>query len=296
MASLYRGVIMATLGTRIKEARSLKGITQVELGRLLGTSDATINRYEKDIRKPDPDTLNNIAKVLNVSTDWLLCRIEQKEFDIADLFQSQEITITAGGVPLTQDQRLKLLQTLNNIPPLNTIANIPILDQIHAGLSILAEENWEGKIGIPSYLSAGFALRVEGDSMTYAGILNGDIAIFQESNTAAHGQIVAAGIEESTWQAYLKFYIEKNGQVFLRSANPEYTDIEYSPIHRIIGVLVGVIREQSPNLNDYHSILQVKGYEDKQWVEVMEKAAGYGIKPDKINSIMEMHWEMLNKK
>lgn len=98
-----------TLGERIKKARQDKGLTQAELGKLLGSTDATVNRYEKDIRKPDPDTLVNISKILNVSVNWLL---GQDDIDLIDVFEDEMIDIKAGGKPLTQEQRLKILEIL----------------------------------------------------------------------------------------------------------------------------------------------------------------------------------------
>jgi len=284
------------LSARLTYLRKRNKKTQEDMAKFLGITRPAYTAYESGRRQPDYETLQKLANFFNVSVDYLLGQTNIREFDIVDIFQNEDVKITAAGTPLTQDQRVRLLKAINDIPPVNTTAYIPVLRQIQAGAPLLSEENWESQIEVPSLLKANFALRVEGDSMTYAGILNGDTAIFQMSSTAQNGQIVAAGVEEITWEAYLKFYIEENGQTLLRSANPDYKDIEFGPKHRIIGILVGIIRDQSPMLDDYQTLLQVKGHEDKQWVEVMEKAAGYGIKPDKIMSILEMHWEMLNNK
>ncbi|SMB98015.1 Helix-turn-helix [Thermanaeromonas toyohensis ToBE] len=60
------------LGERLRKAREAKGLTQAQLGALLNVSDATINRYEKGQRSPDPEMLVKLAEALNVSTDYLL--------------------------------------------------------------------------------------------------------------------------------------------------------------------------------------------------------------------------------
>lgn len=60
------------LGERLKKARKNKGLTQAQLGKLLNVSDATINRYERGQRKPDPDMLRKLAEVLDVSVDYLV--------------------------------------------------------------------------------------------------------------------------------------------------------------------------------------------------------------------------------
>jgi len=54
-------------GERLKKARQRKGLTQAQLGKLLNVSDATINRYEREQRKPDPEMLRKLAEVLDVS-------------------------------------------------------------------------------------------------------------------------------------------------------------------------------------------------------------------------------------
>jgi transcriptional regulator with XRE-family HTH domain len=59
-------------GERLKKARQRKGLTQAQLGKLLNVSDATINRYEREQRKPDPEMLRKLAEVLDVSVDYLL--------------------------------------------------------------------------------------------------------------------------------------------------------------------------------------------------------------------------------
>ncbi|ORX22743.1 transcriptional regulator [Thermoanaerobacterium sp. PSU-2] len=60
------------LGERIRQARLLKKLTQKQLAELLNVTDATINRYEKGLRSPDPEMLKAIADILDVSVDYLL--------------------------------------------------------------------------------------------------------------------------------------------------------------------------------------------------------------------------------
>jgi len=54
-------------------------MTQKELAQKLNLTDATLNRYEKGHRKPDPKTLSKIAEILHVSVDWLLGRTDHPE-------------------------------------------------------------------------------------------------------------------------------------------------------------------------------------------------------------------------
>ncbi len=61
-------------GERLKKSRIAKGWTQAELGKMLNVADATINRYEKDLRRPDPEMLRQMADILGVSIDYLTGR------------------------------------------------------------------------------------------------------------------------------------------------------------------------------------------------------------------------------
>ncbi|WP_341534021.1 helix-turn-helix transcriptional regulator [Sporosalibacterium faouarense] len=75
---------MDKFGDRLRKLRKEKKLTQVELGKLLKTSHATINRYENNIHQPDLDTLNKLANIFNVSTDYLLGRVDNKEIAIIE--------------------------------------------------------------------------------------------------------------------------------------------------------------------------------------------------------------------
>ncbi len=121
------------------------------------------------------------------------------------------------------------------------ILEVPILGHVAAGVPLLAEENLNGSVKLPSSLfsqSDLFALYVEGDSMTGAGIFEGDLAILHRQEQAENGQIVVAMVEEAV--TLKKFYREKS-RVRLQAENPAYTPIYASDI-RILGRLVHLIR------------------------------------------------------
>jgi repressor LexA len=86
-----------------------------------------------------------------------------------------------------------------------------------------------------------FVLRVQGDSMIGAGILDGDQAILKQQATAENGQIVCAMING---EATLKKFYKKDGVVTLRAENENYAPIVVSGGEfRILGRLVGLIRK-----------------------------------------------------
>ena len=114
---------------------------------------------------------------------------------------------------------------------------IPVIGVVTAGLPILAVENQEGTI---PWTEAGcVALRVRGDSMVGAGILEGDKVIVRPQQSADNGQIVVARIDD---EATVKRLLRRNGQVWLMPENDNYSPIDGTHAE-IIGVVRGVVRE-----------------------------------------------------
>jgi repressor LexA len=122
---------------------------------------------------------------------------------------------------------------------------LPLLGQIAAGGPLLAEQNVEDEIGVPEPLSEGadFLLRVKGDSMVDAGILDGDIVVVQRRQDARNGEIVVAlaGDDESADEATVKRFFREDGRIRLQ---PENTALEpiYARHVQILGKVVGVFR------------------------------------------------------
>ena len=114
---------------------------------------------------------------------------------------------------------------------------IPVVGVVTAGYPILAVENQEGTM--PWAESGCFALRVRGDSMVGAGILDGDKVIVRPQQSADNGQIVVARIED---EATVKRLWRKNGQVWLLPENENYEPID-GTYAEIIGIVRGVVRE-----------------------------------------------------
>ena len=114
---------------------------------------------------------------------------------------------------------------------------IPVVGVVTAGLPILAVENQEGTI--PWSEAGCFALRVRGDSMVGAGILEGDKVVVRPQPSADDGQIVVARIDD---EATVKRLLRRNGQVWLMPENDNYTPIDGTHAE-IIGVVRGVVRE-----------------------------------------------------
>ena len=112
---------------------------------------------------------------------------------------------------------------------------------------MLAEENIEDYLAVPEPLSKGgdeFLLRVKGDSMINAGILDGDFAVVRRQDDARNGEIVVAlaGDDESTDEATLKRFFRDDGRVRLQPENDALEPI-FAEHVQILGKVIGVFRQ-----------------------------------------------------
>jgi repressor LexA len=131
-------------------------------------------------------------------------------------------------------------------PRAETPQTLPLLGEIAAGGPLLAEEQIEDYVAMPEELVGGnadFLLRVKGDSMIDAGILDGDVLVVQESQTAVNGDIVVAlaGDDDAADEATVKRYFRERGRVRLQPENGAYEPI-YAKHVQILGKVVGVFR------------------------------------------------------
>jgi repressor LexA len=118
---------------------------------------------------------------------------------------------------------------------------IPVVGQVQAGLPILAEQNIESYLSVDSDMVRGarlFALRVKGDSMENASILDGDTVIVRQQESADNGDIVVAYREG---EATVKYFRRTRGRVLLEPANPRYSPFAADEFS-IVGKVVGLVR------------------------------------------------------
>jgi repressor LexA len=118
---------------------------------------------------------------------------------------------------------------------------LSLVGRVAAGTPLLAEENVEDYIDVPSFLGDGsgcFALRVTGTSMVNAGILDGDIVVVRQQDSADDGDIVVALLED---EATIKRFYREADQVRLQPENDAMQPI-FTRDPRIVGKVTGVLR------------------------------------------------------
>jgi repressor LexA len=123
------------------------------------------------------------------------------------------------------------------------LEKLPLVGQIAAGGPLLAEQNIEDQLAVPETLRGDFLLRVKGDSMINAGILDGDIVVVQRAQDARNGEIVVAlaGDDESADEATVKRFFRESGRVRLQPENDALEPI-YAQHVQILGRVTGVFR------------------------------------------------------
>ena len=147
----------------------------------------------------------------------------------------------------TKPRALELVGLRREAPPASEpaaeVRRLPVLGQIAAGGPLLAEQNVEEHLAVPETLRGDFLLRVKGESMINAGILDGDIVVVQRTQDARNGEIVVAlaGDDESADEATVKRFFHDSGRVRLQPENDALEPIYADHVH-VLGKVVGVFR------------------------------------------------------
>jgi repressor LexA len=129
------------------------------------------------------------------------------------------------------------------------VHRLPLLGEIAAGGPLLAEQNVEEYVAVPEPLARGgeeFLLRVKGDSMINAGILEGDLVVVRRQQDARNGDIVVAlaGADETADEATVKRFFREKDQIRLQPENKSMKPIRTRDL-RLLGRVVGVFRRVS---------------------------------------------------
>lgn len=147
---------------------------------------------------------------------------------------------------ISQSQkRARSIRVLENLKEKESklyVGKVPLLGTVAAGKPLLSEENLDGYVNLTEpFIRPGknyFALRVRGQSMINAGILDGDLAVVEQTSTAVDGQIIVAVIDDAIT---LKRYYKEATRVRLQPENPDFQAI-YCQDVRIVGILSNIVR------------------------------------------------------
>lgn len=141
------------------------------------------------------------------------------------------------GMLQKTDNKKRAVSPASNV----NLRKIPLIGTVTAGTPILAVENYEDYYAFPSDQYRGenlFMLRVHGDSMISAGILDGDKIVVRAQSTAENGDIVVALIDDSST---VKRFYKRNKKFILHPENPRLSDIILDEV-QILGKVIGLVR------------------------------------------------------
>jgi repressor LexA len=142
-------------------------------------------------------------------------------------------------------RRIYLLNRAREAAAVQRWRQVPIIGRITAGLPLYAQQEWDGTLVVDRAVFRGenlFALRVSGDSMKDAGILDGDLAVCEPRQYAENGEIVAALVGEE--EATVKRFFLREDHIELRPENPDYAPMRHGFGEVLVqGKVVGIQRE-----------------------------------------------------
>ena len=147
----------------------------------------------------------------------------------------------------TKPRALELTDRIRS-QPTEDVHRLPLVGEIAAGSPLLADQNIQEHLAVPDTLARGdgeeFLLRVKGDSMVNAGILDGDIVVVHRQDDARNGEIVVAlaGQDEAADEATVKRFFREGGRVRLQPENDSLDPI-YAEYVQVLGAVTGVFRK-----------------------------------------------------
>ena len=184
-----------SMGDIIKELRIEKGITQEELGKIIGVQKSAMRKYESGmVQNIKRTSIQKLSDYFGVSPSYLL-----------GISSNKDIT--------------------SEIRPVH-LKKFPMLGEIACGKPIFANEEHESYIDASANIKADFCLTARGDSMTGARIFSGDIVFIKEQPIVDNGQIAAVVInDEVTLKRW--FYYPNEKKLVLQADNPNYEPFVY---------------------------------------------------------------------
>ena len=237
------------IGSKIKEFRLKRNLTQKELAKLVNVGDTTIANYEKGFRSPKKDTMFDLANAFNVSIDDLFPPIQKDSSSNTPQIQTiyDELKPPRQAKVLNYAERQLYEQKNEDKTKVNEVSEAIQLysydyydHPASAGTGQYLNDVRVERIELPVDIDADFVIPIKGDSME-PDYHDGDLVFIQTSVDLNNGVI---GVFNYNGDAYIKQLVIDKDQAYLHSLNPAYKDMPITPDtdFRIIGEVVSVYR------------------------------------------------------
>ncbi|MBQ6029030.1 MAG: repressor LexA [Treponema sp.] len=200
----------------------------------------------KQITQVQKDVLNYIADFIDENAYPPTVREISDHFEKSiRAVQDNLVALQKKGfIALAQkkSRSIRILVDERQKEPKLFVDKVPLLGTIAAGKPLLSEENLDGYVTLTEpFIRPGksyFALRVRGQSMIGAGILEGDLAIVEQRSDVVDGQIVVAVLDDAIT---LKRYYKEQNRIRLQPENPAFNPIYCTDV-RVVGILANLVR------------------------------------------------------
>ena len=204
-----------------------------------------LNYMKEEIKtKGYPPTVREICTALNIkSTSTAHKDIEnlvKQGYLVKDPSKPRALMVVD---PTGQESKTKY-NSNSNVQEREDIIDIPVIGRVAAGTPILAEQNVEDTFPIPARYATGgtnYMLRVRGESMIEAGIMDGDLILVQQADNANNGEIVVAMIDGFESEATVKTFYKEDEYIRLQPENSTMSPIIVKDV-KILGKVKGVFR------------------------------------------------------
>lgn len=187
--------------TRLKELRKARGLLQRDIAKHLQVAVSTYSYWEQGTYEPDTQALNELADFFGVTVDYLLGRTDER------------------------GKSDKSIYDISGISPIAT-QRIPMLGNVACGEPIYADEDRESYVLAGTDINADFCLIAQGDSMTGARIMDGDIVFCRRQSMVDNGEIAVVLIGDEATLKRVFYYPEKK-KLVLQAENPKYEPFVY---------------------------------------------------------------------
>lgn len=204
------------IGEYIKTLRLNKGLSQEELGRIVGVQRAAVQKWETGtVTNLKRATIQKLADFFEVEPSSFIV----ENATLYDLIVKDKYIPSGSGII---DKN-----TLQNIIKPITTKKFPMLGEIACGKPIYAEQDYETFIEASAEIKADFCLTAKGDSMINARIFDGDIVFIRKQSDVDNGEIAAVIIGD---EVTLKRVYKYENRIELRPENPTHNVLNYEGI------------------------------------------------------------------
>lgn len=210
---------------KIRELRLSQGLTLEQVGNVVGVGKSTVRKWETGvIANMRRDKIAKLAEALNTTPAYLMGWDEA-----ADTLPSEWLEHFDGDIEAAvkayramEEDRAREFSLPAGALPITT-QRVPMLGTIRAGEPSFAESDFDSYVEVGAGVRCDFALRVAGDSMINARILDGDIVFVRQQDTVSDGEIAAVLVDDETTLKRVRFL--PGNMLMLQPENPKYQPI-----------------------------------------------------------------------